>query len=150
MRLDMMPSCRIALRGIGLSMPHYPAAGPIYYRDTSLHEHCVWAFFTPGKPVLGQRVWDFLRCLDYLQSRRDVDQSRIRGLGERSAALAVLLAGVLDDRVVSLLLDRPLATYQSVVESEAYSLDFSWFVYRVLNHFDVPGRVTMPATVLDS
>jgi cephalosporin-C deacetylase-like acetyl esterase len=133
--------CAIDLRGIGLSTPHYPAAGPIYYRDSSLHERYVWAFFTLGKPVLSQRVWDFLRCLDYLQSRRDVDQSRIRGLGERGATLAVLLAGALDDRLQSFLLDRPLATYQSVVESEAYSLDLSWFLYGVLNHFDIPDLI---------
>ena len=133
--------CAVDLRGIGLSMPHYPAAGPIYYHDSSLHERYVWAFFTLGKPVLGQRVWDFLRCLDYVQSRRDVDQSRIRGFGEKNAALAVLLAGVLDDRLQSFLLDRPLATYQSVVESEAYSLDLSWFLYSVLNHFDIPDLI---------
>jgi cephalosporin-C deacetylase-like acetyl esterase len=133
--------CAVDLRGIGLSTPHDPAAGPIYYHDGSLHERYVWAFFTLGKPVLGQRVWDFLRCLDYLQSRRDVDQSRIRGLGEGGAALASLLVGVLDDRLQSLLLDRPLATYQSVVESEAYSLDLSWFLYGVLNHFDIPDLI---------
>jgi cephalosporin-C deacetylase-like acetyl esterase len=133
--------CAIDLRGIGVSIPHYPSAGPIYYRDTSLYERYAWAFFTLGKPVLGQRVWDFLRCLDYLASRRDVDQGRIRGFGEKGAALAVLLAGVLDDRVVSLLLDRPIATYQSVVESEAYSLDLSWFLYGVLKHFDIPDLI---------
>jgi cephalosporin-C deacetylase-like acetyl esterase len=133
--------CAVDLRGSGLSMPHYPAAGPIYYHDSSLHERYVWAFFTLGKPVLGQRVWDFLCCLDYLQSRRDVDQSRIRGLGEKGAALAILLARVLDDRLQSLLLDRPLATYQSVVESEAYSLDLSWFLYSVLNHIDLPDLI---------
>ena len=106
-----------------------------------MHERYVWACFTLGKPVLGQRVWDFLRCLDYLQSRRDVDQNRIHGLGEKGAALAVLLSGVLDDRLHSMLLDSPVATYRSVVESEAYSLEFSWFLYGVLKHFDIPDLV---------
>jgi cephalosporin-C deacetylase-like acetyl esterase len=133
--------CAVDLRGLGASIPHYPPAGPIYYQDGNLHERYVWACFTLGKPVLGQRVWDFLRCLDYLQSRGDVDPSRIHGLGERGAALAVLLSGVLDDRLHSMLLDSPVATYRSVVESEAYSLEFSWFLYGVLKHFDIPDLV---------
>jgi len=86
-------------------------------------------------------VWDFLRCLDYLQSRHDVDPNRIHGLGEGSAALVVLLTAVLDDRLHSVLLDGLLATYQSVVESEAYSLEWPWYVYGILKHFDLPKLV---------
>jgi hypothetical protein len=67
-----------------------------------------------------------------------VDQKRIQGLGEGGAALAVLLSAVLDDRLQSVLLDRPIATYRSIVTSEAYTLDFSWFLYGVLKHFDIP------------
>jgi cephalosporin-C deacetylase-like acetyl esterase len=133
--------CAVDLRGLGASIPHYPAAGPVYYEGMPLHERYAWACFVLGKPVLGQRVWDFLRCLDYLQSRREVDQNRIHGLGERSAALVVLLSGVLDDRLHSILLDSPLATYQSVIESEAYSLELSWFLYGILKHFDIPNLV---------
>jgi hypothetical protein len=133
--------CAVDLRGLGVSIPHYPDAGPIYYQGKPLQERYVWACFTLGKPVLGQRVWDFLRCLDYLQSRRDVDQNRIHGLGEGGAALAVLLSAVLDDRLHSVLLDHPVATYRSIVTSEAYTLDFSWFLYGVLKHFDIPDLV---------
>jgi cephalosporin-C deacetylase-like acetyl esterase len=132
--------CAIDLRGLGLSMPRYPAAGPIYYQGGPWQRYS-WACFTLGKPVLGQRVWDFLRCLDYLQSRREVDQRRIYGLGEKGAALAVLLSGVLDDCLHSIMLDSPLAPYRSVVESEAYSLDISWFLYGILKHFDTPELV---------
>jgi cephalosporin-C deacetylase-like acetyl esterase len=133
--------CAIDLRGLGASIPHYPAAGPLYYEGGHVQERYAWACLALGKPVLGQRVWDFLRCLDYLQSRRDVDPNRIHGLGEKGAALAVLLSGVLDDRLHSMLLDSPVATYRSLVESEAYSLDFSWFLYGVLKHFDIPDLV---------
>jgi hypothetical protein len=97
--------------------------------------------FSRSGSGIGPKRWDFLRCLDYLQSRRDVDQSPIWGLGERGAALAVLLTGALDDRLQSLLLYRPLATYRSVVESEAYSLDLSWFLFSVLNHFDISDLI---------
>ncbi len=85
--------CAIDLRGLGVTRPHYPSAGPAFYHGEHLHERYAWACFGLGKPLLGQRVWDFLRCLDYLESRPDVDPGRILGLGEKGAALAVLLSG---------------------------------------------------------
>jgi hypothetical protein len=110
-----------------------------------LGERYAWTCFCLGKPLVGQRVWDLVRCLDYLQSRRDVDQSRIYGLGDRGAALAVLFSGVLDDRMHSMLLDHPIAAYASVVESKAYTLDLSWFLFNVLKHFDLPDLTALLA-----
>ena len=136
--------CAVDLRGLGDSRPHYPTTGPAFYHG-GFREGYPWACFTLGKPVLGQRVWDFLRCLDYLQSRSDVDKDRIHGLGERAAALAVLLSGVLDDRLHSVLLDHPIATYRSIVESKAYSLELSWFLFDVLKHFDLPDLTALLA-----
>jgi len=137
--------CAIDLRGLGVSTPHDPSAGPLFYRDVPLHERYAWTCFSLGKPLLGQRVWDFLRCLDYLESRPDVDHGRILGLGERGAALAVLLSAVLDGRLHSVLFDRPIATYRSIVESKAYSLDLTWFLFDVLKHFDLPDLTALLA-----
>jgi cephalosporin-C deacetylase-like acetyl esterase len=137
--------CAIDLRGLGVSTPHSPSAGPDFYAGMPLRERYAWTCFCLGKPMLGQRVWDFLRCLDYLESRRDVDRDRIHGLGARGSALAALLSAVLDDRVHSLLLDQPIATYASVVESKAYTLDLSWFLFDVLKHFDLPDLAALIA-----
>ena len=137
--------CAIDLRGLGVSTPHDPSAGPDFYHGMPVRERYTWTCFCLGKPMLGQRVWDFLRCLDYLESRRDVDRSRIHGLGERGAAIAVLLSAVMDSRLHSVLLDHPIATYGSIVESKAYSLELSWFLFDVLKHFDLPDLVGMLA-----
>jgi len=137
--------CAIDLRGLGVSTPRSPSAGPVFYNDVPLRERYAWASFCLGKPVLGQRVWDFLRCLDYLETRREVDPHRILGLGEKGAALAVLLCGVLDERLRSMLLDGPIASYQSIVESQAYSLDLSWFLFGILEHFDLPELAALLA-----
>jgi dienelactone hydrolase len=137
--------CALDLRGLGVSTPHYPSTGPLFYQDVPLHERYAWACFGLGKPLLGQRTWDLLRCLDYLQTRRDVDHSRILGLGEQGAALAVLLSAVLDDRLLSVLFDRPIATYASIVESKGYSLGLTWFLFDVLRHFDLPDLTALVA-----
>ena len=137
--------CAVDLRGLGVSTPHSPSAGPDFYGGMPLRERYAWACFGLGKPVLGQRVWDFLRCLDYLESRRDVDPKRIHGLGERAAALAVLFSAVLDDRLRSTLFDRAIATYGSIVESKTYTLDLTWFLFDVLRHFDLPDLTALLA-----
>ena len=133
--------CSVDLRGLGFSIPRLPAAGPVFYHGEKMQEDYAWASFSLGKPILGQRVWDCLRSLEYLKSRPDVARNRIHGLGDRGAAIALLMAGVLDAGLRSLMLDSSITTYRSLVESEAYSLQLPWFLYGILRHFDLPDLV---------
>lgn len=130
--------CAIHLRGLTLSTPRPPSGGPVFYRGMELKERFAWTNLVLGNPVIGQRVWDILRCLDYLKTRRDVDGSQIRILGRGPAGLAALMAGALDESVRSVLLDRTLATYASIVDAEDYALELDWFVPGILQHFDIP------------
>jgi cephalosporin-C deacetylase-like acetyl esterase len=130
--------CAIHLRGITLSTPRPPSGGPVFYRGMELKERFAWTNLVLGSPVIGQRVWDILRCLDYLKTRPDVDGSQIRVLGRGPAGLAALMAGALDESVRSVLLDRTLATYTSIVDAEDYALELDWFVPGILQHFDIP------------
>jgi dienelactone hydrolase len=135
--------CAIELRGLGSTSPRLPRQGPEFYRNQDLDQGYAWAGFVLGVPVLGQRVTDILACLDYLAKRSDVDSGRLRIMGEGRAAIAVLMAAVLDDRLQSVLLDRCLATYGSIVHSPVYSVPFSWFLYGVLAKLDLPELVAM-------
>jgi cephalosporin-C deacetylase-like acetyl esterase len=130
--------CAINLRGITLSTPRPPSGGPVFYRGMELKERFAWTNLVLGSPVIGQRVWDILRCLDYLKTRPDVDGSQIRVLGRGPAGLAALMAGALEESVRSVLLDRTLATYASIVDAEDYALALDWFVPGILQHFDIP------------
>ncbi len=130
--------CAIAVRGTGLSAPRPPRGGPNFYRQMNLKERFAWANLVLGTSVIGQRVWDILRTLDYLASRPDVDVSQIRIIGQEDAGLAALMAAVLDQRARSLLLTGTLVSYMSVVESSDYSLPLEWFVPEILRHFDIP------------
>ncbi|MGB8481456.1 MAG: acetylxylan esterase [Acidobacteriaceae bacterium] len=130
--------CAIALRGTGLSTPRPPRGGPVFYQQMNLGERFAWANLVLGNSVIGQRVWDIVRTLDYLSSRPDVDTSQIRMVGQEEAGLAALMATVLDQRVRSILVTRMLVSYMSVVQSTDYSLPLDWFVPGILRHFDVP------------
>jgi hypothetical protein len=48
------------------------------------------------------------------------------------------MAGALDESVRSVLLDRTLATYASIVDAEDYAIALDWFVPGILQHFDIP------------
>lgn len=131
--------CAITPRGLGLTRPRMPKGGPNYYAGSvSLDERFSWLCLTLGLPVVGQRVWDVLRSIDYLAGRADVDQSQMRMLGTGSTGLAAQMASCLDTRIRSVLLDRTLVSYASIVGSHEYSLGFTWFLPGILKGFDLP------------
>ena len=129
----------ISLRGLGITTPRLPNRGPRFYDSGfRMDENYTWTSLILGSPVIGQRVWDALRAIDYLASRPDVDPSQIRLLGAGSAGLVALMAGFLDKRPRSVLLDQTLVTYASIIQSADYSLNLSWFVPGILRSFDLP------------
>jgi cephalosporin-C deacetylase-like acetyl esterase len=130
--------CAITLRGTGISMPRPPYAGPRFYMGMPVEERIAWTNLVLGSSVIGQRVWDIVRALDYLESRADVDSSQIRILGRGPAGLAALMAAALDERVQAVLIQRTLATYSSIVNSEEYEIALDWFAPGILKHFDLP------------
>ena len=135
--------CTVDLRGLGVTAPRFPAAGPLFYgyEDLDIKDAYAWASLMLGKPVMGQRVWDLLRCLDYLELRPDVDRSRIHLVGVGGGGLAALLGAALDDRARAILLQQVISDLRSVVESEEYSLRLSWFLFGMLREFDLPDLV---------
>ncbi|MGO8719803.1 MAG: alpha/beta hydrolase family protein [Acidobacteriaceae bacterium] len=131
--------CAITLRGLGISLPRFPRGGPNYYGgEVHLDQRFAWTCLVMGRPVIGQRVWDTMRAIDYLASRPDVDLSQIRIVGVGSSGLTAMMAALLDHRVRSVLVDRTLASYASILESESYSLKLAWFVPGILRKFDLP------------
>jgi hypothetical protein len=82
-------------------------------------------------------VWDILRAIDSLVRRPDVDVSQMWLLGTGSAGLAALMAAFLDGRVRSVLMDRTLVSYASILESHSYSVKLEWFVPGILRNFDI-------------
>jgi cephalosporin-C deacetylase-like acetyl esterase len=130
--------CAFDGRGLGISSPGYPSAGPLFYQWEHRDDGFAWACLTLGKPVLGQRVWDLIRCLDYLEARPDVNGAAIRVLGNAAGGLVALLGTVLDDRAKALLLRQVVADLGSVVESEDYTLRLSSFLFGILRELDFP------------
>jgi cephalosporin-C deacetylase-like acetyl esterase len=136
--------CAIDMRGFGPTAPRFPAEGPRWFYQgagAALLESYGWAGLILGKPVLGQRVWDFLRCLDYLETRPDVNASNIRVAGVGGGGLVALFGSAVDQRVRSVLCCRMLADYRSLLDAADYSMEVWWLVSGILRKFDLPDLV---------
>lgn len=135
--------CAVDLRGFGATSPRFPlAARNLYSNAGATLETCyATASLVLGKPVLGQRTWDFIRSLDYLEMRSDIDMNRLYVFAVASGALPTLLGSAVDDRPKSVLCERGITDFQSVLESAEYCSGLSPFVSGFLRHFDLPDVI---------
>jgi hypothetical protein len=130
--------CAIDTRASGQATPRLPSAGPLFYGRAVEMAYSLVSL-TAGAPLIGHRVLDFLRCLDYLATREDVDASHIGVYGNGTSGLEALFGAALDNRVRTVLLDRTLTDFGSLVASEDYNLKVASFVFGLLQHFDLPA-----------
>jgi hypothetical protein len=93
--------------------------------------------FLVGRTILGLRIDDTIRAIDWLTRREDADGRRVSLFGRGPAAMVALHAGVLDGRVSDLELEDLLASYRSVVEELLHKDVSEVVVPGVLRHYDV-------------
>jgi len=92
-----------------LEAPKSELLGPFYI--PSLRAQLV------GKTLVGLRVDDAIRCVDWLSSRPDVDSKEIVGRGSGAMGIVLLHAAVLDTRIREVTLDRTLLSYRAAVDA---------------------------------
>jgi hypothetical protein len=94
-----------------------------------------------GLSTLGLRVFDTLRGLDYLRTRKDVDAARIGLHGVGAGALFAYFAGALDDGWCDLVCEDMLASYRSLAETRYYNArlyNLKIMAWGLLSRFDLP------------
>jgi len=104
-----------------------------------------YAALRAGRTILGLRVLDVLRGVDYLETRAEADRGRISVIGHGAGGLFALYAAALDSRVHSAACTRTLVTYSSILESDLYAHRYSGFAPGALQAFDLPDLAAMAA-----
>jgi len=104
-----------------------------------------YAALRAGRTILGLRVLDVLRGVDYLATRAEVDRGRISVIGHGAGGLFALYAAALDSRIRSAACSRMLASYGSILESDLYAHRYSGFAPGALQAFDLPDVAAMVA-----
>jgi len=107
-----------------------PLLGPFYL--LSLRADLV------GRTLVGLRVDDVIRAVDYLSARADVDPLRICARASGHLGLVLLFAGPLDRRIGQIEIDHVLQSYASLLASPMPMGAPEDIVPGVLRHFDIP------------
>jgi len=64
-----------------------------------------------GRILFGKRVWDVKRALDYLETRKDIDSTKLSLWGEETGSILALYVGALDDRIQKVVVNGVLSSY---------------------------------------
>jgi hypothetical protein len=109
--------------------------------------------FLVGKTLVGIRVEDVLRAVEWLSARPEVDASRLSAQATGPMGIVLLHAAVLEPRLTSIALDRTLVSYRNAVE-EPVTRDLAQSVIPdVLEHYDLDDLMMAiaprPVTVMD-
>jgi dienelactone hydrolase len=95
-----------------------------------------------GETMVGWRVWDVMRTIDYIATRRELDASRIGCMGISGGGTATLFSAALEPRIRTAMVSGYLNTFRDSVGSLAHCIDN--YVPGILNWaemYDVAGLI---------
>lgn len=104
-------------RGFG----HVLAGAGFVTISTEVGQHQV---YEPGRTLMGERLWDVRRCVDYLRSRPDVDPERIGCAGLSLGGEMALWLGATDERVAATVSSGFLTTVANLRDGHCPCWDF--------------------------
>ncbi len=110
-------------------VPKSDLLGPFYI--ASLRAQLV------GKTLVGLRVDDAIRCVDWLSSRPDVNQKNIAGWGGGAMGIVLLHAAALDARIREVTLNETLLSYRVAVDAAVPRNLAQSVIPGVLRHYDL-------------
>ena len=106
-----------------------------------------------GKTIVGLRIDDTIRAIDWLVSRRDVDTNSITIYGSGALGMVALHAAVLDSRIRNVVVANTLASYRMALDQPLHSNVSEIMIPGVLRRYDVGGLLMAmaprPVTVIN-
>lgn len=104
-----------------------------------------------GQTLIGWRVWDVMRAVDYIETRTELDRGRVGCMGISGGGTATLFASALEPRIQAALVSGYLNTFRDSVGSLAHCVDN--YVPGILNWAemsDIAGLIAPRALFVES
>jgi cephalosporin-C deacetylase-like acetyl esterase len=128
-------------RGTGLTRPQgfrEPAESRQFGHLFDTETAAAYMAWFMDESLLGMRVLDVLRGVEYALGRGDADRRGLRAIGVGRGATWLLFAAALDTRIQAVVCDRGLLSYKSLAQSDRYHHGADIFLPGVLPRFDLP------------
>ncbi len=117
---------------------HPRLSGPEYERFAA-HE-----LLLKGLTLQGKMIWDVMRAVDYLASRKEVDSKRIGMIGHSLGAAETWFSMALEPRIAAGAASCGTTTYGAVLAAERYH-NYGFYVPGMLKWGDISEVVSMIA-----
>ena len=76
-----------------------------------------------GQTMIGWRVWDIMRTIDYIATRPELDAARVGCMGISGGGTATLFATALEPRIRAAMVSGYLNTFRDSIGSLAHCID---------------------------
>jgi dienelactone hydrolase len=130
----------VAIEPMAFGHRREPAAG--HRGDGGRCDPVAGAALLLGETMIGWRVWDVMRTLDYIETRPDLDARRVGCVGISGGGTCALFAAALDQRIRCTYLSGCLNTFRASIMSVPHCIDN--YVPGILNWaemYDVAGLI---------
>jgi dienelactone hydrolase len=104
-----------------------------------------------GQTMIGWRVWDVMRAIDYLNTRAEIDRSRIATMGISGGGTASFFSAALDERIKVGVVSGYFNTFRDCILSLSHCIDN--YVPGILNYFemyDIAGLIAPRCLFVES
>jgi dienelactone hydrolase len=91
--------------------------------DQSSCQPASGAAFLLGETMTAWRVWDVIRAVDYLQTRREVDAERLGVMGISGGGLTSFFSAALDERISAAVVSGYFNTFKACIFSLSHCID---------------------------
>jgi dienelactone hydrolase len=95
-----------------------------------------------GETMIGWRVWDVMRCIDWIGTRTELDSARVGCMGISGGGTCTLFSSALDTRIKAAFVSGYLNTFRDSIMSVPHCIDN--YVPGILNwaeNYDVAGLI---------
>ena len=110
-------------RADGVRVPPGSDQRPSRARRTKGCEPAAGGALLLGETMIGWRVWDVMRTLDYIATRPELDADRVGCMGISGGGTATLFAAALEPRIRAAMVSGYLNTFRDSIGSLAHCID---------------------------